>query len=106
VYLELRALYGELLALSPDRDPAMTSERDSFDSLNYDHDNPAGVFRALDQRIRPLLRDVGKGRFKKIKFAAEGRYLVSEPMEEADFKLPTDYLLGVKSRMDEKAVNR
>lgn len=98
VYLRLRELLGELAALAPDRDP--------FDALGYDHDKPGPVFRELDRRIRPLLRESTAGTFKEFKFSVEGRSLVSETVEPVDFANGTDFLLGIQSRSDPNDLTR
>jgi type VI secretion system ImpJ/VasE family protein len=92
VYLSLRGLLGELAALAPDRDP--------FEALPYDHDKPGPVFRDLDRRIRPLLRESSLTTIKEIRFGVEGRYLKSEPLDPADFASGVDFLLGIHSKMD------
>ncbi|MHC4354750.1 MAG: type VI secretion system baseplate subunit TssK, partial [Planctomycetota bacterium] len=48
MYLILRELLGELAALRPDRD--------QFEVVAYDHDNPAVAFNDLSTRIRGLLK--------------------------------------------------
>jgi len=95
-YLELRELLGELAALAPDRDP--------FDAPRYDHDDPGPVFAGLDQRIRALLKPVGSGRVKKIKFTPDGAdFVLAEPMGEEDFGA-TGFFLGIKAKGDGRAM--
>jgi len=60
MYLELMQLLAELAALRPDRD--------QFQTVNYDHDNPAIAFKELCARIRGLLKGIVPARFLKTAF--------------------------------------
>ena len=60
MYLELRALLGELAALHPDRD--------EFESAPYNHENLYPCFRELSGKIRPFLRGVVTPTWRKLDF--------------------------------------
>lgn len=93
-YAELRDLHAELAALHPDRDP--------FDAPRYDHDSPGPVFAELEVRLRQLLKDQGVKPAKKILFTPDGPDLVAD-LSADDFGA-ADILLGVRTKMDPKAL--
>ncbi len=93
-YLELRELLGELSAAHPDRDK-------EFIVPEYDHENLAGSYDDLINKIRSLLGGTVQERFLKIDFVAEGGVLVlQKPLEQEHFDKPTDYFLGIKTKED------
>ena len=94
-YLELRELYSELTALYPDKD--------DFDVLPYNHDNPVLPFRELSSKIRSYVRGSVAASFMKVPFVNDGQYLAATLTEEHVTK-PGDYFLGIKSREDPRAV--
>ncbi len=94
-YLELRELYSELTALYPDKD--------DFDVLPYNHDNPVLPFRELSSKIRSYVRGSVAASFMKVPFVNDGQYLSATLTEEHVTK-PGDYFLGIKSREDPRAV--
>jgi len=98
VYLRLREFLGELAALAPDRD--------AFETAAYDHLRPGPIFRELDKRIRPLLREPTQGTFKEFKFNLEGASLVSSPIELIDFENGIDFMLGIQSKADANELTR
>ncbi|HUW18309.1 MAG TPA: type VI secretion system baseplate subunit TssK [Sedimentisphaerales bacterium] len=93
IYLTLRQLLAELAALRPDRD--------QFEVVEYDHDNPAIAFNELSSRIRGLLKGVVRARFLKIPFTmdAEQKIFVAALTDEA-LSLPNEYFLAIKTRQD------
>jgi type VI secretion system ImpJ/VasE family protein len=97
-YLELRELLGELSASHPDRDK-------EFMVPEYDHDNLAGSFDDLVNKIRSLLGGTVQERFLKIDFIQEGAiFVLKEPMAADHFEKPTDYFLGIKTSDDHVAL--
>ena len=94
-YLELRELYSELTALYPDKD--------DFDVLPYNHDNPVLCFRELSTKIRAYVRGSVAASYLKVPFVHDGQYLSATLTEEHVTK-PGDYFLGIKSREDPRAV--
>ncbi len=94
-YLELRELLGELTALYPDRD--------EFDVLPYDHDNPLLPFRELSNKIRGYLRGSVAPSYLKVPFVADGELLVANFTDE-HFTKPNDYFLGIKTKEDARSI--
>lgn len=97
IYLELRALLGELAALHPDRD--------EFESAPYNHENPYPCFRELAARIRPFLRGAVKPTWRKVEFKEAGLWL-SATLTEDDLTQPNAYFLGIKTKIDPVALAR
>jgi type VI secretion system protein ImpJ len=95
-YLELRELLGELVALYPDRD--------EFDVVPYDHDNPILAFREISAKIRSYLRGAVAPSFIKIPFKPNGKGDVVATLEAEHFTKPTDYLLGIRTREDPRGL--
>jgi type VI secretion system protein ImpJ len=91
LYLELRELLGELMALHPDRD--------DFDCAPYDHDQPYICFRELSNKIRPFLKGVVKERFIQVEFKDVNGVLTA-PMTDEHFTAPNAYFLGIKTKQD------
>lgn len=93
IYLQLRQLLSELAALRPDRD--------QFEVVGYDHDDPAVAFHTLSARIRPLLRGGPPRKYLKVSFAmdpAQG-VLVADLSDEM-LCLPNAYFLAIKTKQD------
>lgn len=95
IYLELRELLGELTALYPDRD--------EFEVVPYNHDNPLLCFRELSTKIRSYLRGAVAPSFIRIPFVQDGPNLAAGLSEE-HFTLPSDYFLGIKTKEDPRAL--
>ena len=93
MYLKLRQLLAELAALRPDRD--------QFEIVEYDHDNPAIAFNEISTRIRALLKGAVPAKFLKIPFTMdqEQKILVATLSDEA-LSLPNEYFLGIKTKQD------
>lgn len=100
IYRELRALQGELAALTPDADESR------FAALDYSHENLGEVFRDVSNKIRPMLKDFGRGRVKSLRFRREGAFWACEPLDDTDFTLPTDYFLGIQTGTDPATLDR
>jgi type VI secretion system ImpJ/VasE family protein len=97
-YLDLRELLGELSAGHPDRDK-------EFIVPEYDHENLAGSFDDLINKIRGLLGGTVQERYLKIDFIQEGQVLVlKDAMQAEHFDKPTDYFLGIKTHDDHAAL--
>jgi len=97
MYLELRALLGELAALSPDRDP--------YEIAPYDHDSPLVAFAELCTRIRGLLRGAVAPSFLKLDLNREGRIMVATFTDE-HLTRPNEYFLGIKTQQDPRTLGR
>jgi len=93
MYMELRELLAELAALRPDRD--------QFEIVEYDHDNPAIAFNEVSTRIRGLLKGVVRAKFLKVSFTMdqEQQILVAALSEEA-LSLPNEYFIAIKTKQD------
>jgi type VI secretion system protein ImpJ len=91
LYLRLRELLGELLALFP--------QKTTFDCEPYNHDDPLRSFKELDQKIRDLI-PVTKGIPPKTVLFAGSPGLMRAGLEAEDFDKPTGYYLGVTTRAD------
>ena len=91
IYLQLRELLGELLAVHP--------EMKIFDCEAYDHLDPYRSLKELDLRIRSLIR-VTKGVDPiRVPFAGSPG-LLRASLEPEHFTKPTGYYLGIKTRVD------
>ncbi|HEX4263456.1 MAG TPA: type VI secretion system baseplate subunit TssK [Verrucomicrobiae bacterium] len=91
IYLQLRELLGELLALYP--------EKTTFDCEAYNHLDPLRSFKELDLKIRDLIR-VTKGiEPLRVPFAGNPG-LLRATLEPQHFEKPTGYYLGVATRAD------
>lgn len=97
IYLELRALLGELSALHPDRD--------EFESAPYNHENPHPCFRELCAKIRTFLRGAVAPTWRKIDFK-EANNVMTAALSEEDLTQPNAYFLGIKTKIDPIALAR
>jgi type VI secretion system protein ImpJ len=91
LYLQLRELLGELLALSP--------EKTTFDCEPYNHLDPLRPFKELDLKIRDLIRVTKGVEPIRIPFAGSPG-LLRATLEPQHFEKPTGYYLGVTTRAD------
>jgi type VI secretion system protein ImpJ len=95
VYLELRELLGELAALHPDRD--------MFECLPYDHDNPYPCFAELAGKLRQTLKGAVAPSFLKAPFVfADDSYRTT--LTDEHFLRPSDYFLGIKTKDDPRSL--
>ncbi len=94
-YLELRELFSELCALYPDKD--------EFDVLPYNHDNPVLCFRELSTKIRGYVRGSVAPSFMKVPFVHDGQFLAATFTDEHLTK-PADYFLGIKTKEDPRGL--
>jgi type VI secretion system protein ImpJ len=91
IYLELRELLGELLAVHP--------EKTTFDCEPFNHLDPLRSLKELDQKIRDLIR-VTKG-IEPIKIPFSGAPgLMRAALEPQHFEKPSGYYLGVQTKAD------
>ncbi len=91
LYLELRELLGELLALHP--------VEKLYDCQLYNHMDPLPAFRELDRKIRDEIRVTRNAEPLKVVFAGNPG-LLRGTLEQQHFDKPTGYYLGVKTRVD------
>jgi type VI secretion system ImpJ/VasE family protein len=93
MYMELRQLLAELAALRPDRD--------QFEIVEYEHDNPAIVFNEVSSRIRMLLKGAVQAKFLKVSFTLdqEQQIFVAALSDEA-LSLPNEYFIAIKTKRD------
>ena len=91
VYLRLRELLGELLALHP-------GEK-SFETQPYNHLDPLPVFRELDRKIRSEITVSAPNQPLKVVFSGSPG-LLRATLEAQHLDKPTGYYLGVKTRVD------
>ena len=93
MYLTLRELLGELAALRPDRD--------QFEVVAYDHDNPAVAFNELSTRIRGLLKGAVRAKYMKIPLVLDHEEKVfAGTLTEEALSLPNEYFLAIKTKQD------
>jgi len=93
MYLELKQLLAELAALRPDRD--------QFEIVDYDHDNPAIAFNELSNKIRGLLRGVVQARFLKVAFTMDQeQHILTATLSDEALSLPNEYFLAIKTKQD------
>jgi type VI secretion system protein ImpJ len=95
IYLELRELLGELAALHPDRD--------LYDCLPYQHDNPYPCFSDLANKIRELLKGVVAPSFLKVPFAKTNG-IFKAVLTDEHFTRPSDYFLGIRTKEDPRSL--
>jgi type VI secretion system protein ImpJ len=91
MYMELRSLLAELLALHP--------ERDDFEAAPYDHNLPYPAFRELTGRIRDHLRLEGGRSYLSVPFEDVNGILTANLTDE-HFSTPHQYYLAVSSQQD------
>jgi type VI secretion system ImpJ/VasE family protein len=91
MYLELRGLLGELLALHP-------GEK-LFECQPYNHLDPLPAFRELDRKIRDEIRVARAAEPLKVAFTGSPG-LMRATLEAQHFEKPTGWYLGVKTRVD------
>jgi type VI secretion system protein ImpJ len=91
LYLQLRELLGELMALHP--------EKTTFACDPYNHLDPFRCFKELDQKIRELIR-VAPGRAPLHVPFVGAPGLLRANLELEHFERPTGYYLGVKTRIE------
>jgi predicted component of type VI protein secretion system len=91
--MELKQMLAELAALRPDRD--------QYETVDYDHDNPAIAFKEICTKIRGLLKGVVPARFMKVTFtmAPEKNILVANLTEDM-LSQPNEYFLAIKTKQD------
>ncbi len=91
LYLELRELLGELLALHP--------ADNLFDCKPYDHEDPLPAFKELDQKIRAEIRVSRATEPLRVEFSGQAGCLRAT-LQPQHFDKPTGYFLGIKTRVD------
>jgi type VI secretion system protein ImpJ len=96
-YLELREMLAELAALNPDKD--------TFEVVPYNHQNPYGGFSELSEKIRVYLKGAVAASFLKLEFKQEGDMYTATFTDE-QFTRPNEYYLGIKSKEDPRTVAR
>ncbi len=95
VCLQLRELFGELLALYP--------QKNTFECEPYNHLDPCRSLKELDLKIRDLIR-VTKGTPPKTMVFAGSPGMLRGALEPEDFEKPTAYFLGVATRIERTRV--
>jgi len=90
-------MLGELAAIYPEREGL-------FDAAPYDHNNLIVPFEEVCTKIRNLLVGAKRNVLKQ-DFQRAGRRMVA-PMAEDHFRLPNEYYLGIRTRMDPRALVR
>jgi type VI secretion system protein ImpJ len=94
MYLELREMLAELLALQPEAD---------FETAEYDHDNPALCFKDLSERIRAILGEDIKQAPNKFELVREGKAFVARGIPRDQLEFP-EYYLAVETSEDRAKV--
>jgi type VI secretion system protein ImpJ len=95
LYLELRELLGDLLALHPGREDAAAGD--------YDHDALWPCFEGLCTRIRPMLHELVEQTVIQVPFLPAGDMLRA-PLEAAHLAAGISYYLGIKTRVEPTAL--
>lgn len=91
LYLQLRELLGELLALHP--------AETLFDCRSYNHLDPLPAFKELDRKIRAEI--VVSRATQPLRIAFEGEQgRLRATLEQQHFDKPTGYFLAIKTRTD------
>lgn len=93
MYIELRQLLAELAALRPDRD--------QFEIVEYEHDNPAIAFNEVSTRIRGLLRGVVRAKYMKVSFTMDQeQQILAATLSDEELSLPNEYFLAIETKTD------
>ena len=92
MYLQLRELLGELLALNPDKG--------IFECEPYNHLDPLRCFRELDRKIRAEIRVSRATEPLKVAFALAQPGLLRATLEPQHFEKPTGYFIGIKTKVE------
>ncbi len=91
LYLQLRELLGELLALHP--------TDGLFDCRPYSHLDPLPAFKELDRKIRAEIVVSRASQPLRVSFSGDpGRMRAT--LEPQHFEKPTGYYLGIKTKID------
>ena len=91
MYLQLRELLGELLALNPDKGV--------FECEAYNHLDPLRSFKELDRKIRAEIRVSRATEPLRVVFAGSPG-LLRATLEPQHLEKPTGYYLGIKTKVD------
>jgi len=92
IYLELRALLGELMALLP--------ERESFDIVPYRHNDPYPSFQAVIALIRNYIHGAVTPDYIKLEFVDGDNGCKVAHLDSKHFAGKFTYFLGVKTNID------
>ena len=92
IYMELRGLLGELMALMP--------ERESLSMVPYRHDDPYPSFQAVIAQIRNYLYGAVTPEFEKVDFVEGQDGVLVARLEQKHFAKKYAYFLGVKTTVD------
>jgi type VI secretion system ImpJ/VasE family protein len=98
MYVELRELLGDLVALQPDRD-------ELIDVPPYRHEDPGTSFFDLAERIRQLLVSVVRQTVLRVDFVEKDGLMVAV-LTDDHFTRPNRYYLGVATTGDPTALSR
>jgi type VI secretion system ImpJ/VasE family protein len=90
IYLELKALFGELMSLYP--------SRGDFDCPAYDHENLYESLFGLSEKIREMLPEI-PDRFLRVPFKKEDGVLTAD-LKEIDLSGKAERFLAIKMRVD------
>ncbi len=91
LYLELRELLGELLALHP--------VENLFACRSYNHLDPLPAFKELDQKIRAEIRVSRAAEPLRVPFEGQPGLLRAN-LEPLHFERPTGHYLGIKTKVE------
>lgn len=96
IYIELRALLGELMALLP--------EKESFSTVPYRHDDPYPSFQAAIAQIRNYLHGAVAPDYTKIDFISGKDDVQAVKLDQEHFSEKFAYFLCVKSSLEPSQV--
>ncbi len=91
IYLELRELLGELMALLP--------ERGDFAVTPYMHDDPHPSFEAVITQIRNYLHGSVAPDYMKVEFREQQGLIIAE-IEDKHIRDAGSYYLGIRSKLE------
>lgn len=92
IYLELRALLAELMALFP--------ERGDFNITPYRHDDPYSSFQAVIAQIRNYLHGAVAPDYLKIEFEAAEDDIQYLTLEDKHLSEPNAWFLGIRTDLE------
>jgi len=99
VYMELRELLAELMALFP--------ERGRFEPLKYQHDDAYPCFQAVAKQIRNYLHGAVEPNFMKIPLDPAGEAgKLKGFLEDKHIDRPTAYFLGISTSQEPSSLVR
>jgi predicted component of type VI protein secretion system len=93
MYIEFMQLFAELTALRPDRD--------QFEVIEYEHDNPAIAFNELSIRIRDVLPGIKEPIYDKVPFTMDQEQkIMIATLSDTHLSKPKEYFIAIQTKRD------